>query len=222
MDFHDFGSKFNLQQNGRQLNASFMLMAMVQIPASYLIPSTRYLAYQSVIVACLASFPSLLHHWSVLIACSIFCTCTVGDQNTGGVEAWEQGYACPPERPTPSTTSSSVHGCLCMTTGLEYGVERWKENGCGILCSYSRRFHSPIIVVQYAIPVFILQDAISSTAVSAQGLQALVLFVIAILADARPIYGTCSDYPNGMIVNRKHFKLLPGMVQMYQFGAGLD
>ena len=29
--FHDFGSKFNRKQNGHQWNASFMLIAMVQI-----------------------------------------------------------------------------------------------------------------------------------------------------------------------------------------------
>jgi len=44
MVFHDFGSKFNLQQNRHHLNALFMLITMVQIPASYLIPSPRYLA----------------------------------------------------------------------------------------------------------------------------------------------------------------------------------
>ena len=38
---HDFGSKFNLQQNGHHWNAPFMPITMVQIPASYLIPSLR-------------------------------------------------------------------------------------------------------------------------------------------------------------------------------------
>ena len=44
MVLHDLGSKFNLQQNGHHMNAPFMLITMVQIPASYLIPSPRYLA----------------------------------------------------------------------------------------------------------------------------------------------------------------------------------
>jgi len=44
MVFHDFGSKFNLQQNGHHLKALFMLITMVRIPASYLIPSPSYLA----------------------------------------------------------------------------------------------------------------------------------------------------------------------------------
>jgi len=44
MAFHDFGSKFNPQLNGHHLNAPFMLITMVQIPAPYLIPSPRYLA----------------------------------------------------------------------------------------------------------------------------------------------------------------------------------
>ena len=43
-DIHSFGSKFNLQQNGHHLNAPFMLITMIQIPAPYLIPSPRYLA----------------------------------------------------------------------------------------------------------------------------------------------------------------------------------
>ena len=42
--FLDFGSKFNLQQNWHHWNAPFKLITMVQIPASYLIPSPRYLA----------------------------------------------------------------------------------------------------------------------------------------------------------------------------------
>ena len=44
MVFHDSGSKFNLQQNGHHLNAPFMLITMVQVPALYVIPSQRYLA----------------------------------------------------------------------------------------------------------------------------------------------------------------------------------
>jgi len=44
MVFHDFGSNFNLQQNGNHLNAPLMLITMVQIPALYLIPSPRHLA----------------------------------------------------------------------------------------------------------------------------------------------------------------------------------
>jgi len=44
MVFHDFGSKFNLQQNGHHLNIPFMLITMVQIPPPYLIPSPRFLA----------------------------------------------------------------------------------------------------------------------------------------------------------------------------------
>ena len=44
MVFHDSGSKFNLQQNGHHMKAPFMLITMVQVPASYLIPSPRYLA----------------------------------------------------------------------------------------------------------------------------------------------------------------------------------
>ena len=40
---HDFGSKFNLHQNRHHLKAPFMLITMVQIPASYLIPSPRYM-----------------------------------------------------------------------------------------------------------------------------------------------------------------------------------
>ena len=44
MVFHDFGSKFNLQQNGHRLNTPFMLITMVQVPPPYLIPSPRYLA----------------------------------------------------------------------------------------------------------------------------------------------------------------------------------
>ena len=51
MVFHNFGSKFNRQQNGHHWNAPFMLITMVQIPASYLIPSPRYLAYCSAITA---------------------------------------------------------------------------------------------------------------------------------------------------------------------------
>jgi len=43
MVFHHLGSKFNLHQNGHHLNALFMLITMVQVPASYLIPSPRYL-----------------------------------------------------------------------------------------------------------------------------------------------------------------------------------
>ena len=43
MVFHDLGSKFNLLENGRHFKALFMLITMVQIPASYLIPSPRYL-----------------------------------------------------------------------------------------------------------------------------------------------------------------------------------
>jgi len=42
--FHEFGSKFNLQQNGHRLNTPFMLITMVQVPPPYLIPSPRYLA----------------------------------------------------------------------------------------------------------------------------------------------------------------------------------
>ena len=38
----DFGSKFNLQQNGHHWNAPFVLITTVQIPASYLIPRPRY------------------------------------------------------------------------------------------------------------------------------------------------------------------------------------
>ena len=41
---HDFGSKFNRLQNGHHWNAPFMLITTVQIPASYLLPSPRYLA----------------------------------------------------------------------------------------------------------------------------------------------------------------------------------
>jgi len=41
--FYNSGSKFNLKQNGHHLNAPFMLITMVQIPAPYLIPSPRYL-----------------------------------------------------------------------------------------------------------------------------------------------------------------------------------
>ena len=44
MVFHDFGSKFDLQQNGHRLNTPFMLITMVQVPPPYLIPSPRYLA----------------------------------------------------------------------------------------------------------------------------------------------------------------------------------
>ena len=40
--FHDFESKFNLQQNRHQWNAPFMLITMVQIPASYLIRSPTF------------------------------------------------------------------------------------------------------------------------------------------------------------------------------------
>ena len=42
--FHNFGSKSNLQQNGHHLKALFMLITMVQISASYLIPSPRYIS----------------------------------------------------------------------------------------------------------------------------------------------------------------------------------
>ena len=42
--FHNFGSKFNLQQNGHHYKALFMLIKMVQISASYLIPSLRYIS----------------------------------------------------------------------------------------------------------------------------------------------------------------------------------
>ena len=42
MLFRNFGSKFNLQQNGHHWNAPVVLITMVQIPASYLIPSPRY------------------------------------------------------------------------------------------------------------------------------------------------------------------------------------
>ena len=44
MVYHDFGSKFNRHQNGHHWNSLFMLITMVQIPASYLLPSLRYLA----------------------------------------------------------------------------------------------------------------------------------------------------------------------------------
>ena len=44
MVFHDFGSKVNLQQNGRRLNTPFMLITIVQVPPPYLIPSPRCLA----------------------------------------------------------------------------------------------------------------------------------------------------------------------------------
>jgi len=44
MVFHDFGSKFNLHQNGHCLNGLFMLITMVHVPGLYLIPSPRYLA----------------------------------------------------------------------------------------------------------------------------------------------------------------------------------
>ena len=44
MVFHDFGSKFNLQQNGHRLNTPFMLITIVQVPPPYLIPSPRYVA----------------------------------------------------------------------------------------------------------------------------------------------------------------------------------
>jgi len=44
MVFHDFGSKFKLLENGHRFKTVFMLITMVQIPASYLIPSPRYLA----------------------------------------------------------------------------------------------------------------------------------------------------------------------------------
>jgi len=44
MVFHNFGTKFNLKQNGHHLNAPFMLITMVQISAPYLIPSPGYLA----------------------------------------------------------------------------------------------------------------------------------------------------------------------------------
>ena len=40
----DFESKFHIQQNGHHWKAPFMLITVVQIPASYLIPSPRYLA----------------------------------------------------------------------------------------------------------------------------------------------------------------------------------
>ena len=43
MVFHDFGSKFNGQKNGHHWNAPIMLITLVQVPASYLLPSPRYL-----------------------------------------------------------------------------------------------------------------------------------------------------------------------------------
>ena len=41
--FHELGLNFNLQQNGHHWNAPFMLITMVRIPASYLIPTPRYI-----------------------------------------------------------------------------------------------------------------------------------------------------------------------------------
>ena len=59
MVFHDFGSKFNLQQNRHNLKALFMQITMVQIPASYLIPSPRYTAQNK--MSSLVPRPSTVH-----------------------------------------------------------------------------------------------------------------------------------------------------------------
>ena len=61
MFFHDFGSKFNLQQNGHQLKALFMLITMVQIPASYVNPSPRSTKHQWT--------PNLCLQFSLLFLC---------------------------------------------------------------------------------------------------------------------------------------------------------
>ena len=63
MVFNDFGSKFNLQQNGHHLKAPFTLIAMVQIPASYLIPSPRYLA--QCIAQTLGQIPNLYNVYPI-------------------------------------------------------------------------------------------------------------------------------------------------------------
>ena len=81
MVFHDFGSKVNLQQNGRRLNTPFMLITIVQVPPPYLIPSPRYLAkyiVQTSISLILGWYPRIFFLWiqflsrhhQILVSCS--------------------------------------------------------------------------------------------------------------------------------------------------------